>query len=354
MPTYSVSLVRRIQQAAGVPTFTELGPIKWTGLTVTEECGAPGSIEVTTTVDALHANLKTALLDLAATPCELWCYRTDDIGTQVIHAGHLSGYSISERQITFAGVGLLAYLQVMIRTTTYTATADDQATIVAGLIDGYQSQTYGNYGLDTSTLTSTGIARDLTLNGSELNPLDRVIGEMGARENGFDLTVDPETRAITIDSPRKGSDLSASLVIDHRSIGDPQYAQFVPLGQIASDVAVIGSSVEGITLTASDSDTAVRAAFGRAMMSATFSDVTEQTTLDDHAGRLLGDNSDAFQQITPGLKTVPGFTWRDFASGDVVTYEYDAGLGVQTSTPRVKTKAVSVNEGIERLSVGFF
>lgn len=350
MATYDVLLVRRAPQSATTPTLTALAPVKWTKLTVTKECGAPSSINVAATVESIDSGAKPSLLDLSDSPCELWCYRDSTL----IHAGHLSGYRIQGRTIQFAGVGLAAYLQAMIRTTDYSASATEQATIVKALVDDYQAQTYGNFGLDTSTLAATGVTRDLNLKGSDLAHLDRVIAEMGARDNGFDLEVDPATREMTLSSPRKGSDLSASVIIDGRSIGDPQYAQFVTLGQVASDVAVSSSSSGGINLTSSAGDSGVRSTFGRAMMTATFQDVSVQATLDDHAARFLADNGTPLHQITPGLLAVPGFAYGDFDTGDIVTYSYDCGLGMQTFTPRVKTIAVTMDSGTERLAVGFF
>lgn len=354
MASYSVSLVRRIPASGTAPTFTELGPIKWTSLTVTHECGASGSLAAVAEVFSLEQSLRDPLMDLSVAPCEVWCYRTDDDGTALIFAGHLSGYRIQGTTIQFAGVGLLAYLQAMVRTTDYAVTATEQATIVKALIDTYQAQTYGNFGLDTSTLAATGVTRDLTLKGSDLAALDRVITEMGARDNGFDLEVDPSTRAMTLSSPRKGSDLSASIIIDGRSIGDPQYAQFVTLGQVASDVAVTSSSAGGVNLTSSAGDSGVRTSFGRAMMTSAFQDVSVQATLDDHATRFLADNDTPLHQITPGLLSVPGFSYGDFDTGDIIAYEYDAGLGLQTFTPRVKTISVTMDSGTERLAVGFY
>jgi hypothetical protein len=348
--TYSVSLVRRIPASGTTPTLTELGPIKWSDLTVTQECGAPGAISVSASIDNLDSLTKAALLNLVANPCELRCYRD---GT-LIHAGHLAGYRIQGRSIQFDGVGLLGYLAAMIRDTDYSATATEQATIVKALIDTYQAQTYGNYGLDTSTLTATGVTRDLNLKGTDLAHLDSVIAEMGKRDNGFDLEVDPSTRQVLMYSPRKGSDVSASIIVDQRSIGDPQYTQTVTLGQVASDVTVSSNSTGGITLTSSAANTGVRASFGRAMMTTSFQDVSVQATLNDHASRFLTDNSAPLHAITPGLLAVPGFQFGDFHTGDIVKYEYDAGLGLQAFSLRVKTISVAMGSGVERMSVGFF
>lgn len=350
MTTYDAIIVRRTPASGTSPTLTAVGPIKWTSLNVTRECGAPGSISATATVDSLDSGTKNSLIDLSLSPCELWCYRD----ATLIHAGPLLGYRIQGRSITFAGAGLLAYISYMVRTTDYSASATDQATIVKALIDTYQAQTYGNFGLDTSTLTATGVTRDLNLKASDVAHLDQVFAEMGGRDDGFDLEVDHATRAVHMHFPRKGADLSASVIIDQRSIGQPAYSQWVGPNQIASDVAVTSSSAAGVNLTSSAADTVLRAAFGRVMMTAAFQDVSVQGTLDDHAQRLIDDTSNPLHEITPGLLAVPGFTYGDIDTGDIVTYEYDAGLGVQTFTPRVKTITATLDAGTERLTVGFF
>lgn len=349
MVTYDVLLVRRVQASGTAPTFTALSPIKYTALTVMREIGAPGMLDVTSTVDALDATAKAALLDLSATPCEVWCYRDGEL----IHAGPLTNYRIRGRAIAFSSPGLLAYVSYMVRTTAYTASATDQATIVKALIDAHQALTYGNFGLDTSSLTATGVTRDLALNASDLKHLDAVIAEMGGRANGFDLEVDPATRDLLMHSPRQGADVSATVIIDGRSIDQPQYGQSVGPGQIASDVVVSSGSATGVTLTSSASDAGVRATFGRAMLTASFSDVSVQATLDEHATRLRDDNNQPLHTIATNLLAVPNFEYGDFGPGDIVTYEYDAGLGLQSFTPRVRRLAVSMNAGTERFTVEF-
>jgi tetrahydromethanopterin S-methyltransferase subunit B len=348
--TYDVALIRRIPTSSGSPTLSQIAPIKWTGLSISREVGAPGRLDLSCTVDSLDSAANAALLDLSVTPCELWCYRD---GTQ-IHAGPILNYQIQGRKITLYSPGLLAYVGYMVRDTAYTVTATEQATIVAALIAAYQAQTYGDFGIDTTHLTATGTTRDLTLLASDLKPIDAVLKEMGQRANGFDLAVDPANRRLVMYSPRQGTDLSASVILDRRSISDPSYSQSVGPGQIASDVAVSGSSAATGNLVASASNITLRTSFGRVMMTASFSDVSEQATLNDHASRLLDDSDSALHGLAPGLLPVAGFEYDDFGPGDIVTYNYDAGLGEQTFTPRVRSVVVALDKGTERFAVGFF
>lgn len=350
MTTFDVILVRRTPQSATSPTLAPIGQIKWTNLTVTRECGAAGSLDVSATVDSLDSSAKQSLIDLGSSPCELWCYRDADL----IHAGPLTNYRVQGRDIQFTGFGLLAYVGYMIRDSAYTAAGVDQATIVKALIDDYQAQTYGNFGLVTSTLTATGVTRDLNLLAADLKHLDQVIAEMGARANGYDLDVDMATREVSMHSPRQGTDKSATVIIDGRSIGEPSYSQSVGPGLIASDVAVTSSSALGGNLTAAAADTGLRTSFGRAMLASSFSDVSVQATLNDHATRLIDDYSSALHEVTPGLLSVPGFSYGDVEPGDQVQYSYDCGLGTQTFTLRVKTISTSLATGTERMTIGFF
>lgn len=350
MTRYDVVLVRRIQAASGAPGLVEVAPIEQTGFRWTQTVGGPGLVEVTCTVDSLEADAKLALLDLSAAPCELWVYRDD---TQV-HAGPLTDLKIAGRSLSLVAPGLLGYVDYMVRTTDYTVTSTEQATIVAALISGYQGLSYGDFGLDVAHLTATGITRDLTLVGAELPHLTATIAEMGKRDNGFDLDVDMASRRLVMHSPRQGVDLSASVFLTGRSIGDPQYAQSVGPGTFASAVAVTSSSADGVNLTASASDAGTLASFGRVMVTESFQDVSIQATLNDHAARTLADHVTPLHQITPALITRPDFAYGDFNKGDTITYEYDAGLGTQTLELRVQTIAITTNSGIEELSVGFF
>lgn len=298
----------------------------------------------------MDSSFKQNLIDMSSTPCELWCYRDADL----IHAGPLTDFRIQGRSIQLTSRGLLAYIGYMIRDTAYTASGLDQATIVKALIDTYQAQTFGNYGLVTTTLTATGVTRDLNLLASDLKHIDQVIAEMGNRANGFDLFADPLTREVSMFSPRQGTDKSATVIIDGRSIGNPSYSQSVGPGQIASDVVVTSSSATGGNLTSSAPDVVLRASFGRAMLSSAFSDVSQQATLNDHATRLIDDYSSALHQVSPGLLAVPGFAYTDIEPGDQLQYSYDAGLGVQTFVLRIKTLSTNVDSGTERLTIGFF
>jgi hypothetical protein len=107
-------------------------------------------------------------------------------------------------------------------------------------------------------------------------------------------------------------------------------------------------------LAATAEDVALRNTFGRVMATTSFQDVSVQATLEEHADRFLTDHSSPLHQVSPGLISVPGFEYGGFGKGDTVTYEYDAGLGIQTFELRVKTISVTTDSGVEEMSVAFF
>ena len=353
--TYEASIVAVSPQASGPPTFVEISGAKPTALTIVDELGAPGGCTLSTVVNDLEAIAKARLATYTTPtpqPCELWVRRG---GTSIIFAGPVTGYTIQGRTITLTAPGLLKYLEYWLRDTDYSANGVDQATIVQQLADQWQALTYAHDGIVTTGLTATGVQRVLNLSGRDGKFIMPVIQEMGVRSNGFDLTVDPNTRALTMWSPRKGTDRTtgpSAVILDARSIGEPNLSVTVAPGSIGSEVLATSSSTQGVTLTSIKSNTVLRASFGRSYITRQFQDISEQATLDDHAQRAVDDNATGVISAAPSLLPVPGFAYGDFATGDLILYDYDAGLGRQTFTPRVRAIEVSTDSGREMLKVG--
>jgi hypothetical protein len=349
---YEVTLVARTPASSGTPTLEEVCGLKWSALAYEDEAGAPGRIDVGAPVRHLATAAKTRLRDLIAAPCELWIHRD---GTRVA-AGPLTSWTIQNQTITLYAPGLLGYLRYWLWDADQTFTAQDQATIVATLINTMQARTYGSFGLDTAGLTPTGVTRDLTLRAAEPRNLGDVIPQMGERDNGFELSIDPTSRRITMHTPRQGNDLSELIFFDRRNVGSAQVFASVAPGQIATDVVGTSSSTAaGTALTSAAANTAERATFGRAQLAQSWSDIRVQATLDDHTRRLADDYAAMRLSVSPQLIPVAGADVTDFDVGDQVTYSFDAGLGEITSVERVRTKQVSVSGGRakEQLAVRF-
>lgn len=367
-PTYEASIVAVTPQPTGSPTFVEIAAVIPTGLTIVDDLGAPGGCSISAKVTSLEAAAKARLATYTTPtplPCELWVRRGT---TALVFAGPITGYTIQNKTITLTAPGLLAYLLYWLAdvnvlstlnagtpATEFAFTGIDQALIVQRLCDAWQAQLYGHDGIVTTGLAATGITRDLTISSRDGKLIMPLIQEMGVRSNGFDLSVDPNTRALTMWSPRKGTDRStgpAAVILDQRSIGEPNLSCTVAPGSIGSEVFASSSSTQGVSLTSIKSNLALRASFGRSYVTRAFQDISVQATLDDHAQRAADDNATAAVTLAPTLLPVPGFAYGDFATGDTIAYDYDAGLGRQTMTPRVQSIAMSPDSGRELLTVG--
>lgn len=354
--TYDATLVAITPAATGQPTLTELCGLNWDRFTTIDELGAPGTTTIQVPVDKLEDVGKARLRDLTVAPCELWVRKTVagalTTTTTIIVAGIVTACHIFGRELVITAPGLMNYLNYWLRDTDYTASGLDQATIVRQLCDTWQASAYGDRGIVTTGLTATGVTRDLTLSGRDGKFIMPVIQTMGGRNNGFDLTVDPATRALTMWSPRRGTDLTSSVFLDSRSIGVPELSWTVAPGTVGSEVFASSNSTTGATLTTIQSNTGLRATFGRSYVTRSYNDISVQATLDDHAARTLVDVGSQLFTLAPTLLPVSGFSHGDFNTGDLITYDFDAGLGRQTFTVRVASIELSLDSGRETLKVG--
>ena len=123
-------------------------------------------------------------------------------------------------------------------------------------------------------------------------------------------------------------------------------------GTIGSEVFASSNSTMGATLTSIQSNNGLRATFGRSYVTRSYSDISVQATLDDHAARALVDVGSQIFTISPTLLPVIGFAHGDFNVGDLITYDFDAGLGRRTFTVRVASIELSLDSGREALKVG--
>lgn len=234
----------------------------------------------------------------------------------------------------------------------------DQFTIAKGLVDHWQSQAFGNYGIDTSTVGTSGVTRTRVYLRNELHNIGQRVLELGAVDNGFDIKVDPLTRKLVLTYPQQGTDLSASVFLDERNIDNASVAMSVAPDDLVSDVSATGTGTttggSNFALYSAQTTSAVRTAYGRTWAGQNFDGVSVQATLDGHANAYLASRSAVLLQ--PGLTIVArvGSDIGDFHAGDTVTYSYDAGLGLQTTTRRVTKLGVSVSSnGQQRLRVEF-
>ena len=354
MTTFDPVLVARVPAAATSPTLTVVDKLIVDNLSYTDELNRPGSAVLSCPVRGLSSTVQGRLNDLKSFPSEVWIY----VDSTLAWAGSVDTWQVQAQTLNINCVGLLGYTYRMGVTSDLTYTATDQFTIAKGLVDHWQGLNYGNYGIDTSTVGTSGVTRDRTYLRNELHNIGQRLAELGAVSNGFDMKVDPSTRKLVLTNPQQGTDLSASIIFDERNIDDASVSVSVGPEDLVSDVAATSTATDSAgnntTLYSIRTTAGVQSAFGRGWAGISFSDISAQTTLDGHADAYL--NARATAMVQPGITVIPrvGADIGGFTVGDTCTYSYDAGVGVQTLTPRLAKVTVSVDSsGTKRMKLEF-
>lgn len=217
---------------------------------------------------------------------------------------------------------------------------------------------YGHYGLDTTALTASGTVRTIAYLAKDLPNVGAKVGELAAMSAGFDYWVDPATRQLRAASPGRGTDLTASVILDSLNIEDASVAMSVApadLVTVATGTATAQDAAGTSTaLFSTQQAAAARAAFGASWAGQNFSDLTAQADLDGALTEFVGARDDVLFQ--PGVSISPraGCQVGDFTTGDTLGYAYDAGLGFQTGAFRVAKRTVKADRsGKEAMEVAF-
>lgn len=349
--TYSVVAVARTPQAAAAPTLSELGPLVGSFSWVETTRGA-GSASVSVNADSLDDTIKARLRELGTNPVEVWVYRD----STKVFAGPVVSVGVQGPIVTLTCGDLLTYLAYMLVPTNKSWSATEQTTIVKTLIDDWQALSYGDFGLDTSSMASTGTTRTHDIAGATEFPsvLEETL-RLSQADNGFDIYIDPDTREVVIASPLRGSDLSTGVFLE-RGIGSSNLLISVAPGIAASEVYGVGTGPDlDPPLASTGSDTDFREAFGRTGLATRYDPVVNQAMLDDLVARDAGLVAAQFFVPAPNsLFQVSDGRYEDFGAGDIVTYSHDSGLGTHTGAYRVASRQMAVGaDGTETMSVEF-
>jgi hypothetical protein len=347
MAEYNVIAVQRTQQSSGAPVLNELGPLEASVEWADNLNEAPEG-KFTVDVDSLQDDIKTSLRDLVAQPLEVWVYRD---GVRVFK-GPLIGGEIKGGLLAATARGAEFYTAYMHVETLKTFAAVDQYTIATDVIDDWQIQTYGHYGIDTSAIGTSGTTRSLEIPGlEEPRPVYEVLQELTGGDNGFDWWVSPTDDELKLAALR-GSDKSATVFLE-LGVVDPGIRFTVAPGVIGSEA--FGSAVGGDTVgTVTKSNTGLRASWGRSGLAVTVDGDPDASTLADATQGHLDERAETFFIPGPEMIPVAGASVGDFNVGDFVTYTFDAGLGQQTGVYRIRKRRVVVgNDGQERMAVDF-
>lgn len=348
METYDVVAVS-FTPGSTTPTRAELGAIRAEGLGWGTELNRDGFIEVAAKVETIPENIRSRLRDLYASPLELRLYR----GSNVVQAGPVIGWNIAgaDPTISIHARGFLYYLRYMLLTTTLTYSAVDQYTIGKGLVDHWQAKSYGNFGIDTTGIGTSGTTRDRTYDflGNHI-VYDRLI-ELAQVDGGFDLEIDPETLDLAF-SASIGTDRSSTVILDRRNISDPGLVASVAAGDAATYYQTVSTSAAlGSQATNAAGD---EADFGLRAAAQTADGVVVQATLDSKNDALEAALSSMF--LRPAARAVPlqDMDVESFDVGDVIGFDFDPGIGRISMNRRVARKTVSVSrDGVEDMTVEF-
>lgn len=348
-----VVLVDRAMAETTAPTFTEIGPLVGAqGVKLTETLNLPESLEFTVPAALQEDAVNTRIID-PLDGSEVWLFQRET-GNKLF-AGPFLGYrpQLQDGGIvwTIRASGILGYTARMLAPEPTDAdlvfTAEDQADIAAALIDYWQALDYGDYGIDTSSVGATGVARDRTYAVPELHIVAQRLAELAAVADGFDYSIDPTTREFVVHYPSRGGDKTSTVIIDARSIIDPQSQISVGPEDTYSDAFAISSDT-GLVATASSSG--LRSSFGRSAFSAAWSGISVQATLDDHAQRLL-DQHDSYLHILGATSYPIGIGWNSFELGDLVEFSFNYGAGDVTEQRRILQRTLTLAEPAETITV---
>lgn len=361
---YEAVLVDRTPTQLGPPTFTEVDRIQMLDkVSWSKELNNDGFGSVSTRPNRLSSDLATRLRSPEQNPMELWIYRE---GVKV-YAGPLIGIQVqgAESTITFHSRGLLYYLRYMFLTQDYSATATDKFTVAKDLVDHWQNLDWGDFGIDTSGIGTSGDTIDADYKRTEIVNIARELARLSnpGGTNGFDFEIDPATRDLIFYDPQKGTDKSATHILDSRNMR--QYSAFMDLtaGDFATTVvgAATGFELDG-ALWSQATDTVRRDQFGLVGLGASWNNLQIQSTLDDFVQTLVDIHSDfrlsfggaGGAESGGGTTVIPmvGFEPEDVEPGDTISVNVDFGFGeyaLQRDVSRVVTSQTA--DGNEEMNV---
>ncbi len=179
--------------------------------------------------------------------------------------------------LAVGGEGLMGHLRRMHITETlvFSASTDDQFDIARGLIEHHQDKGGGDFGIDTTAVTTSGRKRTRNYFREAQKKVYDAIVELSEVDDGFDFDFNPLTRGFDLFYPRRGR-RRPDLVFDVRNIrkfdrrrdATGQGSQI--LGKFADELIVTGQ------------DSGAVAKYGLTQRVITHQDVSVVATATDH------------------------------------------------------------------------
>ena len=366
MAHYQPVLATRTPNSGTAPTFAELDEVVINDrLTWGVEVYGDGQVSFALKPDDQPQVVKDALVNIYENPCEIWLYR-DDV---VVQSGPVIGLQPQGAQNTINLVcrGSMYYMRYMFILTDQAFTATDQYTVAKWPINYWQGLTYGHYGLDTSSIGTSGQTIDQEWVATEAPNCLQSIDKIAQNVNGFEYTVLPgKTTKEVVFASRLGADKTSSIVLDPLNIQDTSMWLSVAFRDFASVGIATGADPDTTTpvLAVKENSTAI-STWGRAGARISVDGADTQSTIDDYAQSLVDTISRLYLQFggagggTEGTGThiipVQGAGVMDIEIGDTIQMRHDYGLGILNIPLDVAKKYVSVdNQGRETMSLVFF
>lgn len=358
MPFYEVTCYLRDQNQSAAPTFSELARVialggessgASGGLSWSRELCSEGYINVSTRPENVPETMKPRLRDMKNNPMELGVFR-DGV---LVQRGPLISWQIEGNSLVLQARGIPYYLRYMMMYQDLNFN-QDQAFIVRDLIDHFQAANYGNYGIDTSGITSHGVTREREYLRTELINIAKEIHALGEADNGFDIDIDYTTRQLILTNPQQGTDKSATVILDARGLTNPNFAYSLAAGTFAASAMGAGRTKDDDTVFAWVEDSPTVIAFGQSVVATNVFGVNTQAEIDSYTTQAMVLSRNPYFVPSKEYFSVTGASIDDFDVGDRTTFVYDPGFGEVTLQQDVKNINVSVSpDGNEKLGVEF-
>lgn len=345
--TYELVCMARVPQSSGPPVLLTVEGLTWSEINYVDELSEAQTFEARCLIDTLPESVVQRFNTLAENATELWLYRDG----RLVFAGPLVGWSVADDdEVVLNARGLLYYLRYWAVTSDLSWENTDQFTIVKDLVDHWQDQTYGHYGIDTSGIGASGVTRTVEYKRDELHSIASRVTELA--EGAFDVEVNPATRALQLWAPQKGVDRSSgpdAIVFDDRNVTDSNMISSVAPGDIASEALGTGTtSGEADKVYATASNEELRATWGRTAYTQTFDETAEASALAAKLDAALDERSSALLVPGPDVRNVADADLADYAEGDIVDYQLHERLGIRGAF-RIRRRRVRVNDSGQEL-----
>jgi hypothetical protein len=339
---YELVCVARIPQQSGPPTFIQIDPISFDGLSYTQTLNKPSLLNVGCQLSSLTDPIVQRLQNLSTQGTELWLYRNG----RLVFAGPWITGQIQNNSLTINAKGLEAYFDMMAVVTDLTFKQIDQFLIGKALVDQWQNLTFGHFGIDTSGITASGVLRDATYLKTELDYVGTMLYNLSQLQNGFDYWVDPTTRQLNMSYPLRGLDRSSgegAIVFDARNVTNTNLLVSVAPQDVASDAYGTGTSTGATngTIYSSAFNTQLQATYGRSAIMQNFNGVSVQATLDQYTQALVNARDDVLWVPGPDALVTPDSDLSMYDVGDTVSYTLHEQLGI-AGTYRIRQRQIKV------------